>query len=293
MKKTVIVLMFASLMFTSLFMLPGELFCQDNFFDYDVPYVPTPVEIVEEMLEMAQVGKNDILYDLGCGDGRIVVMAAKKYGTIGVGFDIDPQRIADSRKNAFSSNVIGNVRFYEQDFFLADISDATVLTLYLLTSINLKLRPKIFDELKPGTRVVSHNYGMGDWKPDKSKDIGSHSVNFWVVPANVSGTWEWGMENAEGDKKYVVMLDQLFQHVRGYVNLESSKLPLKNVKLTGEALRFEFEETENGSKVAMLFEGSIRGDTIEGSVTTVSGTDSYKTSWNTKRDPSTMLPLDE
>jgi len=279
-----------------LFMAPFETNCQNFVFDQDVPYVPTPVRVVEEMLAMAEVGSDDILYDLGCGDGRIIIMAAEKFGIRGVGFDIDPQRIAESRKNAYNANVIGNVRFYEKDMFRADISEATVLTLYLLTSVNLKLRPKILRELLPGTRVVSHNYGMGDWKPDQSKEIDSHTVNFWVVPANFSGTWEWRIGDPPDEKHSVVKLDQLFQHVRGYVDLKFSKLPITGVNVTGSDVRFTIEETMNGVAVTMQYEGTIDGDMIEGTVTAVSGKsgrDSYETDWQATRIPSTMMPLDE
>jgi SAM-dependent methyltransferase len=152
----------------------------------DVPYVPTPEAVVARMLEMAKVGKDDLLYDLGCGDGRIVVTAAQKYGARGVGYDIDPRRIAESRENARRAGVEQRVSFVEGDLFRADLSGATVVTLYLLPDINLKLRPKLLRELKPGTRVVSHNYGMGDWDPLEVSEMeiegATHYIYSWVVP---------------------------------------------------------------------------------------------------------------
>ena len=152
----------------------------------EVPYVPTREKVVDEMLKVANVGKNDVLYDLGCGDGRIPITAAKRFGTRGVGVDIDPDRIRESRENATKAGVADRVKFFQQDLFETDIKEATVVTLYLLPDVNLRLRPKLLSDLKPGTRVVSHNYDMGDWKPEKTITVklpeGEHTVYFWVVP---------------------------------------------------------------------------------------------------------------
>jgi hypothetical protein len=152
----------------------------------EVPYVPTHEKVVDEMLKVAKVGKNDVLYDLGSGDGRIPITAAKRWGTRGVGVDIDPERIKEARENATKAGVADKVKFMQQDLFDTDIKDATVVTLYLLPEVNLRLRPKLLADLKPGTRVVSHNYDMGDWKPLKSLTVnlsdGDHYVYYWVVP---------------------------------------------------------------------------------------------------------------
>ena len=157
----------------------------------DVPYVPTHERIVTEMLKIANVGKNDVLYDLGCGDGRIPITAAKRFGTRGVGVDIDPQRVIEARANAVKEGVADRVKFFQQDLFDTDVKAATVVTLYLLPDINLRLRPKLLSDLKPGTRVVSHNYDMGDWQPQKTITIklpdGDHTVYFWVVPPRAAG----------------------------------------------------------------------------------------------------------
>lgn len=157
----------------------------------DVPYVPTTEPAVEAMLDLAKVTKNDVVYDLGCGDGRIVITAAKKFGARGVGIDINPERIAEARANAKKAGVEHLVKFIEQDLFEADIREASVVTLFLLSSVNLKLRPKLLAELKPGTRVVSNTFDMGDWKPDKEftlDDNGedsylSHKFYLWIIPA--------------------------------------------------------------------------------------------------------------
>lgn len=148
----------------------------------DVPYVPTPMDVVEAMLDLAKVGKNDVVYDLGCGDGRIVVTAAKKYGATGIGVDLNPDRIEDANRNAQEQGVTGKVKFYEGNLFDFDFSKANVLTLYLLPDVNLKLKPKILKEMKPGSRVVSHAFDMGDWKPDKQISVDGRTVYFWTVP---------------------------------------------------------------------------------------------------------------
>ena len=153
--------------------------------DPEVPYVPTHERVVAEMLKVAKVGKNDVLYDLGSGDGRIPITAAKQFGTRGVGVDIDPARVIEARANAVKAGVADKVKFMQQDLFETDIKEATVVTLYLLPDVNLSLRPKLLADLKPGTRVVSHNYDMGDWKPLQTITVKvpeEHTIYYWVVP---------------------------------------------------------------------------------------------------------------
>ena len=147
----------------------------------DVIYVPTPEEVVEAMLQVAKVTKNDVVYDLGTGDGRIPVTAAKKYGARGVGIDIDPQRIKDATENVTKNGVGDRVRIIQGDLFETNISEATVVTLYLLPSLNQKLIPKLNKELKPGTRIVSHAFDMGDWKPEQELDVNGRKVYFWTI----------------------------------------------------------------------------------------------------------------
>ena len=148
----------------------------------DVPFVPTPSDAVSAMLKLAGVGKDDVVYDLGSGDGRIVITAARRYGARGVGIDIDPVRIAEGERNARTAGVAGRVRFVNQDLFDADIGEATVVTLYLLPRLNLRLRPKLLAELKPGARVVSYGFDMGEWAPERSVEVGSSAVYLWIVP---------------------------------------------------------------------------------------------------------------
>lgn len=148
----------------------------------DVRYEPSPPEVVRAMLRLAEVGKKDIVYDLGCGDGRIVITAAKEFGARGVGIDIDPQRIAESIENARKAGVLGKVKFRNEDLFEADIHEATVVTLYLWPWVNLKLRPKLLRELKPGTRIVSHWHDMGDWPPEKEIEVEGRKIYLWRIP---------------------------------------------------------------------------------------------------------------
>lgn len=154
----------------------------------DVPFVPTLPEIVDEMLRLANVGRNDVVYDLGCGDGRLIIAAVKKFGAKrGVGVDIDPLRIKESNENAQAAGVANRVKFVEQDLFKTNIKEATVVTLYLLPEINLRLRPKLLAELKPGTRVVSNSFDMGDWKYEKIAFVGEQPIYFWTIPAKAVG----------------------------------------------------------------------------------------------------------
>jgi SAM-dependent methyltransferase len=149
----------------------------------DVPYVPTSPEVVQAMLKMANVGKGDVVYDLGCGDGRIVVSAVKDFGAkSGVGVDIDPERIREAKHNARKADITHKVAFIEGDLFKTDLREATVVTLYLLPAVNLRLLPKLLEELKPGTRVVSHDFDMGEWKPEKTETVGGATIYYWTIP---------------------------------------------------------------------------------------------------------------
>lgn len=151
----------------------------------DVPYVPTPPEVVAKMLEMAEVRRGDMVYDLGCGDGRIVIAAAREFGARGVGIDIDPQRIAEAKANAIAAGVADRTRFEVGDLFKSDFSDADVVTLYLLPDINLRLRPRLWRQLRIGTRVVSHEFSMGDWRPAQAAMVDGRSVLRWTIDARI------------------------------------------------------------------------------------------------------------
>jgi len=151
----------------------------------DVVYVPTPYAVVEKMLELANVDENDVVYDLGSGDGRIPIMAAQEYGARGIGIEIDPERIQEARQNAQEEGVTDHVEFIQQDLFETDLSEATVVTLYLLPSLNVKLRPKLLKELEPGTPIVSHDFNMGDWEPERVVEVEGSTVYLWTVPEEI------------------------------------------------------------------------------------------------------------
>lgn len=221
----------------------------DNIHDYsegegvhlDVPFVPTDEAVVDAMLELANVGPKDVLYDLGSGDGRILVAAARERGTRGVGIDIDPQRIADAMEYAGWSQVERFVDFIEGDIFTEDFSEATAVTLYLLQSINLQLRPRLITELQPGTRIVSHAFDMGDWKADEFRKVGGVKVYKWIVPGDVAGEWEW----ERGGNQYRVNLHQSYQEVAGSAWLNGSPVQLMNAELFGRRLKIEIQEEKH------------------------------------------------
>lgn len=295
MKKTAILFLFVLVL-----LFPFEVFSQepDYLWDYqyDVPFVPTPYEVVHEMLKMATVSKNDILYDLGCGDGRIVITAVKDMGCRGVGIDIDPQRIEESKNNAAEAGVTDRVQFLQQDLFEADFSKATVLTLYLLQTVNIELRPKILRVLKPGTRVVSHDFSMKDWEADKFTEVKmehrTHSIYFWIVPANVSGMWKWTSRSGKDNDKYVLKIDQQFQKISGTLYMNGTELSIKQGELVGDKLQFIVDRKLDGQTVRISFNGKAKGNSIQGSITTEVDTAVKTSDWKTKRDPSTIMPIE-
>jgi len=260
----------------------------------DVPYVPTKYPVVDEMLRMADIQKSDIVYDLGCGDGRLVVGAAQKYGAHGVGFDIDPERIQESWENATKAGVKNLVQFFEQDLFQADFHEATVMTIYLLTSVNLRLRPKLLRELRPGTRLVSHNFGMGEWKPDQSSEVMvddiSHDVFLWIIPANVSGTWTWTM--GKPAVKGEMNLEQHFQVPSGSATVGGAATEIKDLTLKGDQIRFVIDRPVEEKLVSMVFEGKAAGHNISGTIKFQAGGKEIIWEWKAHRNPATEKPLD-
>lgn len=199
----------------------------------DVPFVPTEENVVEAMLDLANVGPKDVLYDLGCGDGRILVAAARDRNACGVGIDIDPLRIADAMEYAGESGVEYLVDFIEEDIFSADFSEATVVSLYLLQSVNLQLRPRLLSQLKPGSRVVSHAFDMGEWKADETLKVDGVHIYKWIVPARVAGSWKW--KKPDG-RQYRVELQQEYQQVTGTAWIDGRKATLRRATLWGAQL---------------------------------------------------------
>ncbi len=202
--------------------------------ELDVIYVPTDELVVEAMLKMADVTANDILYDLGCGDGRIVVAAAMERGAHAVGVDMDPRRIAEANALAEMVNVEGRVQFIQDDLLTVDFSDATVVTLYLLPSLNVKLKARILSELQPGARIIAHAFNMGRWQPDAKRAMGGVYLYKWVVPAPMQGTWEW---LADDSKIYRVTLNQTFQMLSGEAWIDGEKVELLEARILGTRVR--------------------------------------------------------
>jgi SAM-dependent methyltransferase len=219
----------------------------------DVIYVPTPPETVERMMEVAGVGPKDFVIDLGCGDGRIAIAAAAR-GARALGVDIDEDRIGDANANARAAGLSDRVEFRQENLFDTKLSDATVITLYLLPELNLKLRPRIL-ALKPGTRVVSHRFDMADWKPDHSEEI-ARLVNFWVVPARVQGRWQ--VQVAE--QTFSVGLLQRFQEISGSASVGRVSMPLREARLRGAEIEF----TVHLAGKPTVFRGSVDGKTMWG-----------------------------
>ncbi len=217
----------------------------------DVPYVPTPQPVVDRMLEMAAVTKDDVVYDLGCGDGRMVVTAAKKYGAKGVGVDIDPQRIKESNENAKSAGVTDKVKFSIKDLFTMDFAEADVLTMYLLPDVNLRLRPKILSDMKPGSCIVSHSFDMDDWKHDETDEVDSSTIYYWIVPAQVEGTTQANVKAEGGQEQQATLnLKQNFQEVTGTASMGGKDVEIKDGKLKGSELSF----TADGKKYTATIE---------------------------------------
>ncbi|MFC1541715.1 SAM-dependent methyltransferase [Candidatus Latescibacterota bacterium] len=273
------------------------LFVNETFGQLDVRYEPTSYEIVDQMLELANVTGDDILYDLGCGDGRIVITAAKRFGTRGIGIDMDPVRIKESRENAVKAEMTGRVRFIEQNLFESNISEATVVTLYLLPWVNLKLRPKLFNDLKPGTRIVSHEHYMGEWLPDRKLELKSggriHDVYFWILPANVSGMWEWTMTRSNEKLSYKLNLSQNFQNVSGDITIGGTPVQITDITLVGNRIQFTYEDNIGGQSENYKFDGLVNNNSIEGKIQLISGSSSRENKWSARRNPSTINSIDD
>lgn len=255
----------------------------------DVPYVPTTPEVVARMLELAELKQDDVLYDLGSGDGRIVIAAAQEYKVRAVGIDIDPALVNESRANAREAGVDGLATFREGDLFEEDIGEATALTMYLLQDVNLRLRPRLLRELRPGTRIVSHAFDLGEWEPDETVYEGASVLYKWTVPANVSGVWRWTGDAGPRDG-HEIGLRQRFQKVTGAMRNAGSERTLHLVTLRGAELSFRTESEQGGRLESLDYSGIVRGDVIEGTVTPAGGGRSRP--WRAIRNPGTAAQLD-
>ena len=257
----------------------------------DVPYVPTPVNVVDTMLNLGKVGPNDYLIDLGSGDGRIVIAAAQRFGTRGFGVDIDGALVSEAQREAQKQGVADKVAFYARNLFVTDISKASVVTMYLLPQVNLRLRPRLFTELKPGTRVVSHDFDMDSWKPDDrvtvpvpDKPYGEpkSEVYLWIIPANAAGTWRWRLGGGAAARDYEVVLEQTFQILSGRATVGAQPAQLGNARMRGEAIEFALVARIDGRDVRHEFSGRVSGDAITGTVA-VRAAPSQRLEWNATR----------
>jgi phospholipid N-methyltransferase len=239
----------------------------------DVIWVPTPEELVERMLRMAQTTPNDFVIDLGSGDGRIAIAAAKKFNAQSMGIEYNPDMVEVSNRNASKEGVAGKARFVKADIFETDFSRATVITMYLLPGLNLKLRPKLLD-MKPGTRIVSHQFNMDDWQPDEITNIDGRRAYFWLIPAKVAGNWRF----QSGSDGLDVTLEQKYQMLEGTVKLGTVNAGLRDAKLAGDKISFAFVD-QGGLR--RDFTGKVNGNTIEGTMKLETGPESKWTA--TKR----------
>jgi hypothetical protein len=219
----------------------------------DIEFVPTPKETVERMLDVAEVSSRDYVIDLGSGDGRIVIAAAAR-GARALGVELDPVRIREAEANARTAGVADRVTFRRQNLFSTGLSAATVLTLYLHPDLNLRLRPRLL-ALRPGTRIVSHQFHMGDWKPDVS-DMTAGYVYLWIVPARVEGRWQL----RSGDRSVEITLKQRFQELQGAARVDGRTVPLRDARLRGSQIEF----TADIGGRSMRFRGIVDGRRMQG-----------------------------
>ncbi len=257
----------------------------------DVIYVPTPQEVVEEMLNMAKVGSDDYIIDLGSGDGRIVITAATKHGARGFGVDLDRVLLKRANENARVAGVADRAHFIEQNLFETDLAPATVITSYLLPEMNLKLRPTILG-LKPGTRVVTHDYDMDDWFPDAQKvilvpgkevgDEGKSYVFLYVVPGKMAGQWLSQIEHGGKGVPYDFSFDQEFQFVEGMLRVGKREGKVREFKLVGDRFEFTARLIVEGRLIAHRFSGKLKNDLIEGTVTLGDGKAQRSQAWTAR-----------
>lgn len=258
----------------------------------DAPYVPTPMKVVRTLLELGSVGPDDFLVDLGSGDGRIVITAAKEYGARGLGVDLNKDLVALSKTYAAAEGVGENVDFFVRDIFKTDIRQASVVSMYLLNDINIQMRPKLLADLKPGTRIVSHDFHMGDWRPDKMVQLDTKkyyrentSLYLWVVPARVAGRWQWLLSSPSGNQSIELELDQSYQDINGSVKRRENKIPVFDAELSGDRIRFSLVSEVGDRIVRHDYAGRVAGDTIVGTVKVEGAVQKAQMEWQATRVP--------
>jgi SAM-dependent methyltransferase len=262
--------------------------------DYgDTPYVQTPQNIVDTMLDLARIRADDYVIDLGSGDGRMVITAAKKYGARGFGVDLDGRLVRLGNANAAKAGVADRVAFYQRDLHDTDVSPATVLTLYLLPEVNLMIRAKLLATLRPGTRVVSHDYDMGVWSPDyqtelqaPGKTVGSRKTSkvfYWMVPGNAAGRWYWTVTRESKPVAFDLTLDQTFQKLAGTLTIGRGRAALESVKLEGDRIRLVAASEGDSPPTRYEFSGKIVNHAIEGRGRIIRGEKRQEISWKAAR----------
>lgn len=233
----------------------------------DVIWVPTPDTLVERMLQMAMVGPNDFVVDLGSGDGKIAIAAARDFKARALGVEFNPQMVALSRQGAAQAGVADRVRFEEGDIFKVDFTQASVVTMYLLPALNLKLRPQLL-AMRPGTRIVSHQFMMGSWEPDDSSTVEDRPGYLWIVPAPVGGTWALRTRSPAGESESRIALSQAFQKVSGRARIGELNAGIRSVLLAGDRLSFELMDLRG---ILRRYDGRVSGDRIDGSTLATTG----------------------
>jgi len=245
--------------------------------DVPTPYIPSTHGNADDMLRLARVTPNDVVYDLGSGDGRIVIAAARDYGARGVGIDIDPALVRQSTENARKAGVAERTAFRASDIFAVDLREATVVTMYLLSGLVAKLEPKLLAELKPGTRIVAHDYGFEQWQPDRKLQI-SKNYMLYVVPAKVAGGWRIEAAMTRG-REFLLEWQQQYQQVRGGVRVQGGFLPALEARLEGGKVSFVLVEDD----VSYRFEGAVDGDAMSGVVRYGVGPKQNEQRWSARR----------
>jgi SAM-dependent methyltransferase len=252
----------------------------------DVIYLPSAADVVTRMLVVARVDSGDVVYDLDCGDGRIVIAAARDRGARGVCVDIDPSLVAKSRANADTAGVADRIEFRHADMFETDLGSASVVALYLSPSLNVRLRPKLFREVRPGAWIVSHNFDMGDWKPDTSVSVTwpagtTSAVHAWRLPADVAGTWEVVVSGDEGERRFRVRLIQRYQRLSGTASERGRTMTMAAARLAGDSVELELSGRTGDLPDLLRLAGRVSGSEMMGTVWTAANT--AGTTWRAVR----------
>ena len=261
--------------------------------DGTVPFVVSPPEVVDRILRLAEPKAGETLVDLGSGDGRIVIEAARRFGTRGLGVEIDPSLVARARENAHRAGVEALARFEAQDLFDTDLRGVDIVTMYLLPEVNLKVMPRLLQDLKPGARVVSHDYDMGAWQPDEIIElpvaekmigpIGRSRIYLWVIPANARGLWTSDLPGYGGDWEFRIA--QNYQQLDAAARAHGRELIVRGSRLRGEELKLVVTGNLDGKARNLLFRGLLKGDRIEGEVSISDGENNTTLPWTATRKP--------